>query len=106
MGATYRLCGVDGCGACQSIRCVGRNMTAKNPPFEPVTIEALSRAVCEAWEWEPDKDRIWPVTDQAGTHTQSGPAWQHPLIQRTVLAFLAMRRVGATLPKREEPNRG
>jgi hypothetical protein len=78
----------------------------KNPPFEPVTIEALSRAICEAWDWDADKSRIWAVTDEMGTHTQSGPAWQHPMIRRTVLAHLAMRRVGATLPKREDPNHG
>ena len=77
-----------------------------NPPFEPVTIEALSRAICEAWDWEPDQQKIWATSNHTGARTTSGPAWRHPMIRRIVLAHLAMRRVGSTLPKREEINRG
>ena len=68
--------------------------------FDPATVEALSRAVCEAWGLDPDKER--PL-NRSGLLV---PTWQTDMVHDTVTAYLAMRAVGATMPMREEPNRG
>lgn len=57
--------------------------------FDPATVEALSRAVCEAWGRNPDHECFF------------GLEWQRPEVRKAALAYLAMRAVGATLPKQD-----
>lgn len=61
--------------------------------FPAATVEALSRAVCSAWGWEVERQ----IEIVSGAQV-IGPAWMHETVQDHVLAYLAMRSVGATLP--------
>lgn len=67
-------------------------MAYKTP--DPTTVETLSRAVCEALGWDPD------MADY-GIDGHKKPRWKAPFVRDQVLAYLAMRAVGATLPKQD-----